>query len=50
MAGSSDDAAHWLGQARTGSREALGQALEACRDYLLRVANDELGSGLEAAT
>lgn len=48
MAGSSEDAAHRLGEARTGSREALGQALEACRDYLLRVANDELGSGLEA--
>jgi RNA polymerase sigma-70 factor (ECF subfamily) len=41
-------AAHWLPAARAGSAEALGQALEACRDYLLRIAQGELGSDLQA--
>ena len=41
-------AAHWLSAARAGSPEALGQALEACRDYLLRIAQGELGSDLQA--
>ncbi len=42
------DAAHWLPAARAGSREALGQALEACRGYLLSVAEQELDPGLRA--
>jgi RNA polymerase sigma-70 factor (ECF subfamily) len=39
-------AAQWLAAARAGSPEALGQALEACRGYLLRIAGRELGSEL----
>jgi RNA polymerase sigma-70 factor (ECF subfamily) len=35
-----------LSGARAGSQEALGQALEACRDYLLLVARRELGDEL----
>ena len=48
MAEPAKDAAHWLPAARAGSPEALGQALEACRDYLLRIAEGELGSDLQA--
>jgi RNA polymerase sigma-70 factor (ECF subfamily) len=36
------DAGQWLPAARAGSAEALGQALEACRLYLLGVAEREL--------
>lgn len=36
------------GPARAGSREALGQALEACRGYLLHVAQAELDPDLRA--
>jgi RNA polymerase sigma-70 factor (ECF subfamily) len=36
----------WLGAARSGSAEALGQLLEGCRQYLLLVANEELPSDL----
>jgi RNA polymerase sigma-70 factor (ECF subfamily) len=42
------DAGKWLAQAQAGSREALGHALEACRSYLLLVADRELGSDLKA--
>ena len=42
------DASQWLPAARQGSREALGQALEACRNYLLLVANKELDPELQA--
>lgn len=42
------DAARWLPQARSGSQEALGQALQACRDYLLRIAGEELEPDLRA--
>jgi RNA polymerase sigma-70 factor (ECF subfamily) len=42
------DLAHWLATARAGSGAALGQALDACRDYLLLVANRELDPGLRA--
>src|SRR5262245_19783679 len=38
----------WLEAARAGSPEALGRALEACRAYLLHVANAELDPGLRA--
>jgi RNA polymerase sigma-70 factor (ECF subfamily) len=34
--------------ARAGSAEALGQALERCRDYLLLIANEEMDSDLQA--
>src|SRR5262245_32188049 len=48
MPRSSPDAAQWLSAARGGSREALGRLLEACRDYLLLVANRELDFDLRA--
>jgi RNA polymerase sigma-70 factor (ECF subfamily) len=48
MAKSSNDAAHWLPAARAGSPEALGRALEACRRYLLEIANRELDRALQA--
>src|SRR5262245_5643931 len=38
----------WLSSARAGSREALGQALDACRQYLLIVARRELDPELQA--
>ena len=37
-----DDMEAWIVAARDGSLEALGQALEQCRDYLLQVANAQL--------
>jgi RNA polymerase sigma-70 factor (ECF subfamily) len=40
--------AHWLPAARAGSPEALGQVLEACRAYLLVVAQRELDPALHA--
>jgi RNA polymerase sigma-70 factor (ECF subfamily) len=43
-----DDLAGWLPAARAGSREALGQALEACRGYLLLLAQRELDPHLRA--
>jgi RNA polymerase sigma-70 factor (ECF subfamily) len=42
------DASQWLPAARAGCREALGQALEACRRYLLLVAERELDPALRA--
>jgi RNA polymerase sigma-70 factor (ECF subfamily) len=42
------DVACWLPQARAGSREALGQVLEAYRAYLLLIANRELDPELQA--
>jgi RNA polymerase sigma-70 factor (ECF subfamily) len=41
------DMADWLADARTGSPEALGRALEACRGYLLHVARQELDPALQ---
>ena len=38
----------WLEEARRGSEEALGRALEACRPYLLQVAREELAPQLRA--
>jgi RNA polymerase sigma-70 factor, ECF subfamily len=38
----------WIEAARRGDREALGQALSFCRDYLLLVANDGLKPELRA--
>jgi RNA polymerase sigma-70 factor (ECF subfamily) len=37
-----------LAAARAGSAEALGRALEACRGYLLRIAQREIDPGLRA--
>jgi RNA polymerase sigma-70 factor (ECF subfamily) len=42
------DAGLWLSAARAGSAEALGQALEACRGYLLLIARQELDAELQA--
>jgi RNA polymerase sigma-70 factor (ECF subfamily) len=42
------DLAHWLPAARTGSHEALGRILEACRPYLLLIAQKELDPALHA--
>lgn len=38
----SGDVTRWIGEARAGSPEALGRLLEACRNYLLLIANDAL--------
>lgn len=43
-----DGAAGWLPAARAGSLEALGQLLEACRGYLILIAQRELGAELQA--
>jgi RNA polymerase sigma-70 factor (ECF subfamily) len=48
MSKPSQDAARWLAAARAGSKEALGEALEACRGYLLLVAGQELDPDLQA--
>jgi hypothetical protein len=47
MAESSANLAHWLPDARAGSSEALGQVLEACRGYLLVIAEQELEPALQ---
>jgi hypothetical protein len=36
----------WLLAARAGSREAIGEALESCRRYLLQIAREELDPAL----
>jgi RNA polymerase sigma-70 factor (ECF subfamily) len=43
-----DESVQRLSAARAGCREALGQALQACRGYLLLVAQRELGPELQA--
>jgi RNA polymerase sigma-70 factor (ECF subfamily) len=43
-----EDAVRWLPAARAGSAQALGEALEACRGYLLLIAQRELGPDLQA--
>jgi RNA polymerase sigma-70 factor (ECF subfamily) len=48
MSDRSPDTARRLAAARAGSKEALGEALEACRGYLLLVANQELDPKLQA--
>jgi RNA polymerase sigma-70 factor (ECF subfamily) len=48
MSALSQDFGRWLSAARDGSREALGRALEACRRYLLGVAQLELNGDLQA--
>jgi RNA polymerase sigma-70 factor (ECF subfamily) len=44
---SASEAARWLAAARAGSPEALGQALEACRGYLILIAQHELAPELQ---
>lgn len=48
MADARQDVAQWLPAARAGSSEALGQVLEACRGYLLLIAQQELDPALQA--
>jgi RNA polymerase sigma-70 factor (ECF subfamily) len=48
MAELTDEAVRRLAAARGGSPEALGQALEACRGYLLLIAQRELDPNLAA--
>jgi len=48
MASHADDAAGWLAAARAGSADAVGQALDACRGYLLLIAQEELDAELRA--
>src|SRR5436190_23322173 len=48
MAHAAKEAAQWLPAARAGSTEALGQLLEACRGYLLLIAQQELDPNLRA--
>jgi RNA polymerase sigma-70 factor (ECF subfamily) len=48
VANSQKDPALWLPAARAGSREALGELLEACRRYLLCIAQQELDPELQA--
>jgi len=37
----------WIRDARLGSKEALGQMLEGCRQYLLLVANEQFDPDLQ---
>jgi RNA polymerase sigma-70 factor (ECF subfamily) len=48
MAERAKDAGRWLSAAHAGSNEALGQALEACRGYLLLIARRHLDADLQA--
>src|SRR5258708_2866026 len=48
MSEDSEDLSQWLEAARSGSAEALGSAFEACRAYLLLIANRELDPALKA--
>jgi RNA polymerase sigma-70 factor (ECF subfamily) len=43
-----DAVSEWLAAARLGSSDALGQALDACRGYLLTIAEQELEPDLRA--
>ncbi len=48
MPGGANDLDQGLSAARAGSARALGDVLEACRGYLLQVAQRELGADLQA--
>jgi RNA polymerase sigma-70 factor (ECF subfamily) len=48
MAEPPGDASQHLPAARAGSRDALGQVLEACRAYLLRIANEGVAADVQA--
>jgi hypothetical protein len=45
----SSDVGRWPAKARAGSNEALGQALEARRAYLLLVAQEEIDPRVRSA-
>lgn len=47
-AGAGAGGQEWISKAREGSKEALDRLLFICRDYLLLVANREVGEGLRA--
>jgi RNA polymerase sigma-70 factor (ECF subfamily) len=42
MAARTEEVARWLAEARGGAADSLGQALEACRGYLLSIAQQEI--------
>src|SRR5689334_93110 len=44
--GPSADVGRWLAEARAGCNDALGQALEAFRTYLLLIAEEEIAPDL----
>jgi RNA polymerase sigma-70 factor (ECF subfamily) len=46
MTDRSADVGRWLEEARAGCNDALGQALEACRAYLLLIAEEEIAPEL----
>ena len=48
MSSPADSIAQQLAQARSGSRSALGEALESCRGYLLHIARQQLDADLQA--
>jgi RNA polymerase sigma-70 factor (ECF subfamily) len=48
MAEPPKEVTRWLAAARGGSLEALGQVLEACRSYLLRIASRRLSAELRS--
>ncbi len=48
MVGSEQGMAQWLHAARAGSQDALGQAFQTCRNYLLLVADKQLDADLLA--
>jgi RNA polymerase sigma-70 factor (ECF subfamily) len=48
MAARTDEVARWLAEARSSAADSLGQALEACRGYLLIIAQQELDPELRA--
>jgi RNA polymerase sigma-70 factor, ECF subfamily len=48
MAKPPKEVTRWLAAARGGSLEALGQVLEACRGYLLRIAGRRLSAALRS--
>ncbi len=47
MAPTLEEFVHWLAAARGGSREALGNSLNACRRYLLGIARQEIAPRLQ---
>src|SRR5690349_19237943 len=48
MPARTEEVARWLAEARGGVLDSLGQALEACRGYLLSIAQQELDPELRA--
>jgi RNA polymerase sigma-70 factor (ECF subfamily) len=46
--GRADNVQQWIDAARGGSKEAMGELMQVCRQYLLGVANRELETALQA--